>query len=159
MTENRKKLNPAKSPCTQLQTIACCLRLRRSEIRERLNLVPLPMAACPRKQASNPEPQAYHLKSPTSKPSTLNPKPLNPKPKPYIPESPNSSQIFRSISRPNQEQPSSVVLWLAAVHRKLGNVAWASYEVLSKLLVSPLIAPIILPYRIPYIDPFKEFRL
>ena len=35
----------------------------------------------------------------------------------------------------------------------------ASYEQLSKLLVSPLVTPIVVPYIIPYITPFKEFRL
>ena len=34
-----------------------------------------------------------------------------------------------------------------------------TYELLSKLLVSPLITPIVVPYIIPYITPFKEFRL
>ena len=35
----------------------------------------------------------------------------------------------------------------------------ATYEPLSKLLVSPSIDPIVVPYIIPYITPFKEFRL
>ena len=43
----------------------------------------------------------------------------------------------------------------ATAHRKNSQ----SYELLSKLLVSPLIAPTVVPYIIPYITPFKEFRL
>ena len=35
----------------------------------------------------------------------------------------------------------------------------SSYELLSKLLVSPFITPIVVPYIIPYRTPFKEFRL
>ena len=34
-----------------------------------------------------------------------------------------------------------------------------SFELYSKLLVSPLITPIVVPYITPYITPFKEFRL
>ena len=34
-----------------------------------------------------------------------------------------------------------------------------TYELLSKLLVSPLITPIVVPYKTPNITPFKEFRL
>ena len=35
---------------------------------------------------------------------------------------------------------------------------WPSYELYSKLLVSPFITLITVPYIIPYITPFKEFR-
>ena len=39
------------------------------------------------------------------------------------------------------------------------NIDNSSYELLSKLLVSPLIATIVVLYIIPYITPFKEFRI
>ena len=35
----------------------------------------------------------------------------------------------------------------------------SSYELLSKLLVSPLISPVVVPYITPYIFPSNEVRL